>query len=42
MNATDQVETVEVQINETAGQDIELTLSDLDLVGGGNVGAVFA
>ena len=41
MNATDQVEVVEEQATEPR-QDIELTLSDLDLIGGGNVGAVFA
>ena len=41
MNTTNQVEIVEEQISETERQDIELNLSDLDLVGGGNATAVF-
>ena len=41
MNATDQVEVVEEQTTEAERQDIELSLSDMDLVGGGSVGAVF-
>ena len=41
MNTTNQVEIVEEQISETKRQDIELNLSDLDLVGGGNATAVF-
>ncbi len=35
MNTTNQVEIVEEQFTETERQDIELNLSDLDLVGGG-------
>lgn len=42
MNTTNQVEIVEEQFAETARQDIELTLSDLDLVGGGNVIQTFS
>ncbi len=41
MNATDQVEIVEEQITEVERQDIELNLSDLDLIGGGNAGVTF-
>jgi hypothetical protein len=42
MNATYQVEVVEEQITESERQDIELNLSDLDLVGGGNAGNTFS
>ena len=42
MNATDQVEVVEEQITETERQDIALSLSDLDLVGGGSIGHTFS
>ncbi len=41
MNATNQVELVEEQITEAERQDIELNLSDMDLVGGGNAGNTF-
>ncbi len=41
MNTTDQVEVVEEQVSETKRQDIELNLSDLDLVGGGNAIELF-
>jgi hypothetical protein len=41
MNTTNPVEVVEEQITEAVRQDIELNLSDLDLVGGGNPGATF-
>jgi len=41
MNATDQVEIVEEQITEAAREQIELNLSDLDLVGGGNASVLF-
>lgn len=41
MNTTNQVEIVEEQFSETERQDIELNLSDLDLVGGGNAIQVF-
>ena len=42
MNTTNQVEIVEEQFTETVRQDIELSLSDLDLVGGGNVIQTFS
>ena len=41
MDTTNQVEIVEEQFTETERQDIELNLSDLDLVGGGNATAFF-
>ena len=41
MNTTNQVEIVEEQFSETERQDIELNLSYLDLVGGGNAIQVF-
>ena len=41
MNTTNQVEIVEERFSETERQDIELNLSDLDLVGGGNAIQVF-
>ncbi len=41
MNTTNQVEVVEEEIGEVARQDIELNLSDLDLVGGGSTGEIF-
>ena len=41
MNATNQVELVEEQIAEAERQDIELSLSDLDLVGGGSPSQLF-
>ncbi len=36
MNAAYQVEAVEEQITKPEAQEIQLSLSDLDLVGGGN------
>ena len=42
MNGTDQVEVVEEQITETERQEIALSLSDLDLVGGGNICHTFS
>ena len=42
MNTANQVELVEEQITEAERQDIELNLSDLDLVGGGNTIATFS
>ena len=42
MNATNQVELVEEQVTEAERQDIELNLSDLDLVGGGNACNTFS
>jgi hypothetical protein len=41
MSARDQIEVVEEQITEEQRTDIELSLSDLDLVGGGSLGHVF-
>jgi len=41
MNATNQVELVEEQITDAERQDIELSLSDLDLVGGGSPSQLF-
>jgi hypothetical protein len=42
MNGTNQVEVVvEEQVLEAERQDIELNLSDLDLVGGGSTGQIF-
>ena len=41
MNTTDQVDVVEEQITEATHQEIELNLSDLDLVGGGSLGHTF-
>ena len=41
MNATNQIDLVEEQFTETEQQDIELNLSDMDLVGGGNAGNTF-
>ena len=42
MNTTNQVEIVEEQFAEAERQDFELSLSDLDLVGGGNVIQTFS
>ena len=42
MNTTNQVEIVEEQLTEAERQDIELNLSDLDLVGGGNICETFS
>lgn len=42
MNTANQVEIVEEQVTEAERQDIELNLSDLDLVGGGNTIATFS
>ncbi len=42
MNAANQVEVVEEQVTESERQDIELSLSDLDLVGGGSIGQWFS
>jgi len=42
MNTANQVELVEEQITEAERHDIELNLSDLDLVGGGNTIATFS
>ncbi len=42
MSPTDQVDVVEDEITETERQDIELNLSDLDLVGGGSLGHTFS
>lgn len=41
MNATEQVQVVEIQTNELEQQDFELSLADMDLIGGGSPGAVF-
>ena len=41
MSTTNQVEIVEEQVREAEQQDIELNLSDLDLVGGGNAIELF-
>lgn len=42
MNGTSQVELVEEQATEAERQEIELKLSDLDLVGGGSIGHTFS
>lgn len=42
MNTTNQVEVAEEQVAETERQGIELNLSDLDLVGGGNTIETFS
>ena len=42
MNTTNQFEVVEEQLTEAARQEIELNLSDLDLVGGGNICQTFS
>lgn len=42
MNTTNQVEIVEEKLAETDRQEIELNLSDLDLVGGGNTIETFS
>ncbi len=41
MNTADQVEVVEEEATTVERQDIELNLSDLDLVAGGSIGQLW-